>query len=142
MISPQACKHALIIEDEMLIALEVESLLHDLGFESCDIVDNPGDAVRSALARRPDLMTADIRIVGGTGIEAVAAITDKLGPIPHVYVTGNPDMLTDQDGGRTKPRPRSLGILRAMDLAPCQSMSKSTSLPAASAASTGALGVP
>ena len=41
MIALNHSRHALIIEDEMLIALEVESLLHDFGFESCDIVDNP-----------------------------------------------------------------------------------------------------
>jgi len=98
-------KHALIIEDEMLIALEVESLLYDFGFASCDIVDNAQDAVRSALAHRPDLMTADIRIVGGTGIEAVVAITDKLGPIPHVYVTGNADMLTGQTAAPVVDKP-------------------------------------
>ena len=89
-------KHALIIEDEMLIALEVESLLHDFGFESCDIVDNTEDAVRSALARRPDLVTADLCILGGTGVEAVSAITEQLGPVPHIFVTGNADMLTGQ----------------------------------------------
>ncbi len=77
----------------MLIALEVESLLHDFGFESCDIVDNPIDALKSAVAHRPDLVTADMRILGGTGAEAVAAIMAKLGPVPHIYVTGNPDML-------------------------------------------------
>jgi CheY-like chemotaxis protein len=102
---PQACKHALIIEDEMLIALEVECLLRDLGFESCDIVDNPLDAVRSALSHKPDLVTADIRILGGTGIEAVAAITDRLGPIPHVYVTGNPDMLTGRTAAPVVDKP-------------------------------------
>jgi CheY-like chemotaxis protein len=92
-------RHALIIEDEMLIALEVESLLHEFGFESCDIADNPRDALRLAMAHRPDLMTADLRILGGTGMEAVDAITEKLGPIPHIYVTGNPDMLQ----GRSAP---------------------------------------
>src|SRR5947209_8616846 len=86
-------KHALIIEDEMLIALEVESLLHDFGFASCDIVDNSDDAVKSALAHRPDLVTADLRIVGGSGMDAMAAITRQLGPVPHIYVTGNSDML-------------------------------------------------
>ncbi|HEY2750081.1 response regulator [Phenylobacterium sp.] len=91
---PCTCKHALIIEDEMLIALEVEALLNDFGFETCDIVDNPDDAMKSALARRPDLVTADIRILGGTGIEAILAITARLGPIPHIYVTGNADMLS------------------------------------------------
>lgn len=113
MTAPQACRHALIIEDEMLIALEVESLLHDFGFHSCDIVDNPDDAVKSALARRPDLVTADIRIVGGTGIEAVVAITDKLGPIPHVYVTGNADMLTGKTAAPVVDKPLTRRALAA-----------------------------
>ena len=103
--APDIGKHALIIEDEMLIALEVESLLHDFGFESCDIVDNPQDAVRSALAHRPDLVTADLRIVGGTGIEAVVAITDRLGPIPHVYVTGNAEMLAGKTAAPVVDKP-------------------------------------
>ena len=98
-------KHALIIEDEMLIALEVESLLRDFGFTSCDIVDNPDDAVKSALAHRPDLVTADLRIVGGTGIEAMAAITARLGPVPHIYVTGNGDMLAGQTAAPVVDKP-------------------------------------
>jgi CheY-like chemotaxis protein len=89
-------RHALIIEDEMLIALEVESLLREFGFDSCDIADNPADAVRFAIAHRPDLVTADIRILNGTGVEAMAAIQRALGPVPHVYVTGNPDMIMGQ----------------------------------------------
>ena len=105
MISPNSGKHALIIEDEMLIALEVESLLYDFGFESCDIVDNPGDAVKSALAHRPDLVTADLRIVGGTGIEAMLAITAQLGPVPHIYVTGNSDMLAGQTAAPIVDKP-------------------------------------
>jgi len=86
-------RHALIIEDEMLIALELEALLQDLGYKTFDIADTPQDALACALARRPDLMTADVRIIGGTGVEAVKAIQARLGPIPYVYVTGNADML-------------------------------------------------
>jgi CheY-like chemotaxis protein len=100
-------KHALIIEDEMLIALEVESLLYDFGFASCDIVDNPADAVKSAVAHRPDLVTADIRILGGTGIEAMLAITERLGPVPHIYVTGNADMLTGKTAAPVVDKPLS-----------------------------------
>jgi len=106
-------RHALIIEDEMLIALEVEGLLHDFGFETCDIVDNPADAVRCALAHRPDFVTADVRILGGTGIDAVAAITAELGPIPHVYVTGNPDMIAGQTTAPIVDKPLSRRALEA-----------------------------
>jgi CheY-like chemotaxis protein len=106
-------RHALIIEDEMLIALEVEGLLHDMGFESCDIADNPLDALRCALARRPDLVTADLRIFGGTGMEAVRAITERLGPIPHIYVTGNADMLIGKTAAPVVDKPLSRRALAA-----------------------------
>ena len=85
--------HALIIEDEVLIALEMESLLGELGFGSFEVADSPRDALESARRARPDLITADYRIIGGTGVEAVEAILAELGPIPVVYVTGNPDMV-------------------------------------------------
>jgi len=89
--------HALIIEDEILIAYEVQSILEELGFESFDLADSPGDALACARAHRPDLITADLRIVGGTGLEAVRAITMALGRIPVVYVTANADMLLGED---------------------------------------------
>jgi len=85
--------HALVIEDEILIALEIETLLEDLGYNSFDIATSPREAVALAKARRPDLITADIRINEGTGLEAVDAIHAVRGQIPVVFVTGNPDML-------------------------------------------------
>lgn len=93
MMPDQPAPHALIIEDEMIIALEVEDLLRGLGYRSFDIAATPTDAVEQASRHRPDLITADVRILGGTGIEAVRAITERLGEIPYFYVTGNVDML-------------------------------------------------
>ncbi|PVM91846.1 hypothetical protein DDF67_06305 [Caulobacter endophyticus] len=87
--------HALIIEDEILIALEVEALLAAQGYSSFDIADSPQEALTCALARAPDLITADFRIIGGTGLEAVEAIEAKLGRIPTVFVTGNADQLAN-----------------------------------------------
>ena len=105
--------HALIIEDEMLIALEVEGLLFDFGFASCDIADNPADALKAALARRPDLITADIRILNGTGLEAMDAIVRQLGPIPHIYVTGNVDMIVGRTTAPIVDKPLSRRALAA-----------------------------
>jgi len=90
-------RHALIIEDEILIAFEVEAMLAEQGFTSFDIADCPEDALALALVRRPDLITADYRIVGGTGVEAVEAIHRRLGEIPVVYVTGNSDLLLGRE---------------------------------------------
>ena len=85
--------HALIIEDEILIALKVEALLAEIGFETFDIADSPREALACARRRCPDLITADYRIVGGTGLEAAEAILAELGAIPVVYVTGNADLV-------------------------------------------------
>jgi CheY-like chemotaxis protein len=85
--------HVLIIEDEPVIALELEILLGELGFRSFDIADCPADALACAKAHRPALITADYRILSGTGVEAVEMITAAVGQIPVVYVTGNPDLL-------------------------------------------------
>ena len=91
----EKARHVLIIEDEILVAFEVEALLAEQGFTSFDIADSPGDALALALANPPDLITADYRIVGGTGVEAVEAIQRQLGHIPVVYVTGNADQVRD-----------------------------------------------
>jgi len=84
--------HVLIIEDEPVIALELEILLSDMGFVSFDIADTPQDALACARANRPDLITADYRIVDGTGVDAIDMITAAVGEAPVVYVTGNADL--------------------------------------------------
>lgn len=89
--------HVLIIEDEPIIALELEALLSDLGFRSFDVADTPDDAVAFARNTRPDLITADYRIHAGTGLEAVERITAAMGQIPVVYVTGNADLFEAGD---------------------------------------------
>lgn len=78
----------------MMIAMEVEYLLAELGYETFDIAISPLEAVACALGRKPDLITADYRILEGTGLEAVAALQAAVGPTPVVYVTGNRDLVT------------------------------------------------
>lgn len=107
------CGHVLIIEDEPVIALELESLLGDLGFGSFDIADCPQDALACARAHRPNLITADYRIVAGTGVEAVRLITAEVGEIPVVYVTGNPDLLPADQGLQVVDKPISMRALTA-----------------------------
>lgn len=88
--------HVLIIEDEILIALELECLLADLGFATFDVADSPTEALIRAEAHRPDLITADYRIIGGTGVDAVAVITASIGPVPVIYVTSNTDLVASE----------------------------------------------
>jgi CheY-like chemotaxis protein len=79
--------HALIIEDEPIIALLIEDHLRRLGYTSVDFAVTEAEAVACARARCPDLITSDVRLPEGCGIAAVEAICSGK-RIPVVFITG------------------------------------------------------
>jgi DNA-binding response OmpR family regulator len=81
--------HALIIEDESLIALAIEEALRDCGFTSFDVAVSAEEAVAAATRKCPDLITADVELRPGCGITAVQSICSEL-PIPVLFITGSP----------------------------------------------------
>ncbi|MES2135704.1 MAG: response regulator [Pseudomonadota bacterium] len=81
--------HALIIEDESLIALSIEDALRDCGFTSFDLAVSADEAVEAAALRCPDLITADVELRPGCGITAVQSICSGK-PIPVLFITGSP----------------------------------------------------
>jgi len=78
--------HALIIEDEPLIALLIEDHLRARGFTSVAFAATEADALAAADACAPDLITADMRLPQGCGIAAVEAICGAR-PVPVIYIT-------------------------------------------------------
>jgi CheY-like chemotaxis protein len=78
--------HALIIEDQFLIATLVEDVLRTFGYTSFDMVEGEMEAIRAAERRCPDLITADHRLTQGTGVNAVRAICATRA-IPVVFIT-------------------------------------------------------
>ncbi|MDO6414904.1 response regulator [Sphingomonas sp. BIUV-7] len=83
--------HVLIIEDETLIALDLEDLLQSNGATSFSFAENQEDAVAAARANRPDLILSDVMLTEGTGTLAVRAIRDAYGPIPVLFITATPE---------------------------------------------------
>ena len=79
--------HALIIEDEYLIAQTIEDQLRELGYTSFAFANNPDAAIVAALGQRPDLITCDVELSPGCGIDAVQSIC-SVTPIPVLYITG------------------------------------------------------
>jgi CheY-like chemotaxis protein len=114
-------RHALIIEDEVLIALELETLLSEIGYGSFDVAVSLDQAVAAARQRRPDLITADYRIIGGTGLQAVERISAELGPVSVVFVTGNSAQLTGQVSSPVVDKPVTARALRAACIQACLS---------------------
>ncbi|MEX0759803.1 MAG: response regulator [Tistlia sp.] len=86
--------HVLIVEDKPLTALMLTEMLADLGYASADVAATEQQAIALARRHRPDLITTDVRIRGGSGPAAVASLI-RDGPLPVVYVTGNPEELDE-----------------------------------------------
>lgn len=82
--------HVLIIEDEPLVAMDLEALLASAGATSFAFAYSQDDAIASALEQLPGFITSDVRLAQGTGPLAVCGIHAALGPIPVIYITATP----------------------------------------------------
>ena len=78
---------AFIIEDEYLIARSIQDRLEDLGFNAFSFARSEDAAVVGARSERIDLITADVRLVPGDGLDAVEAICATRN-VPVVFITG------------------------------------------------------
>jgi len=77
----------LVVEDEAIIAMEIENQLQGLGYEVTSIVDTGEKAIKKAEADKPDIILMDIRIKGEMdGIDAAEEIRIRFG-IPVIFST-------------------------------------------------------
>lgn len=98
--------HVLIIEDEPFTAFAIELALQDAGATSFDVVDTQEDAIAAALARKPDVITSDVKLREGTGPEAVSMIHREVGDVPVIFLTGMPeDCDRCDETGAVLPKP-------------------------------------
>lgn len=83
--------HVLIIEDEALVALDIQDILSSAGAESFSFAETEEEALLAARERRPDVITSDVMLREGTGPRAVEAIQREHGPLPVLFITASPD---------------------------------------------------
>ena len=83
--------HVLIIEDEPLIALDLEELLGRYGALTFSFADSQRGAIDASRNIRPDFILSDVSLLEGTGPLAVQAIRGELGSIPVIFVTATPE---------------------------------------------------
>lgn len=94
-----AARHAaapiLVIEDDLLIAMHLESILEDAGYTVCGVAASEDEAFSLAAQTRPRLILADIHLKGGqSGVVAVRRILCSL-HVPVIFITGYPqDLMT------------------------------------------------
>ena len=83
----------LIVEDEALMAIDIETTLADAGCEIVGVADRCGTAIQIAEAERPDLVVMDIGLAGKRdGVEGAVVIRKRY-DIPTMFVSGQFDGL-------------------------------------------------
>ena len=108
----------LIVEDEILIALELESLLQDAGHEVVGVAASSEEALSAGADCRPDLAFVDIHLADGpTGVEVARSLAREHG-IMVLFMTANakriPDGFAEAHGVISKPYTER-GVFQALD---------------------------
>lgn len=94
----------MIIEDEPIIAMDLEGIMESLGHRVTGIARTEAEALRLATAKRPGLVLADIQLAdGSSGIETVNKLLRNFN-VPVVFITAFPERLLTGD----KPEPAFL----------------------------------
>jgi DNA-binding NarL/FixJ family response regulator len=92
----------LIVEDEAIVAMNMEAALVEAGFEIVGTVDTEAGAVAAAFDLRPDVIIMDITLREGDGIQAAIAVAKKL-KTHVIFVSGNSDPATLSAAYALKP---------------------------------------
>jgi DNA-directed RNA polymerase specialized sigma24 family protein len=103
-IDAELATEVLIIEDEPVIAADIEALVRELGHDVIDIAATRGEAVDAVSRRTPGLVLADIQLAdGSSGLDAVDDIL-AFGDLPVIFITAFPERLLTGD----RPEPTYL----------------------------------
>jgi signal transduction histidine kinase len=93
----------LIVEDERIVAKDIQQTLVGLGYDAYAIAATADEAMAHAAARRPDVVLMDVRIQGPIdGVEAARQMRDRF-DVPVVYVTANADDATIARANEAEP---------------------------------------
>lgn len=100
-IADQIAARVLIIEDEPLIALDIENLVTDIGHQVVGIATTRSEAIATAKETKPGMILADIQLAdGSSGIDAVNDILKDIN-VPVIFITAYPERLLT--GERAEP---------------------------------------
>jgi DNA-directed RNA polymerase specialized sigma24 family protein/CheY-like chemotaxis protein len=90
-LAAQIATDILIIEDEALIALDLENIVEGLGHRTIGIARTRTEAIALAKNKRPGLILADIQLAdGSSGLEAVNDLLTTF-EVPVIFITAYPE---------------------------------------------------
>jgi CheY-like chemotaxis protein len=90
----------LIVEDERIVAMDIQQTLRDCGYDAPAIASSADEALARVCERRPELVLMDIRINGARdGIDTAELLKSQF-DVPIVYLTAH----ADDCSGRSRRR--------------------------------------
>ena len=103
-IAEQVATDVLIIEDEPIIALDIETMVEELGHTVTGVARTQREAIALVAKKRPGLVLADIQLAdGSSGLDAVNEILSSI-DVPVIFITAYPERLLTGD----RPEPAFL----------------------------------
>jgi DNA-directed RNA polymerase specialized sigma24 family protein len=100
-IDAELATQVLIIEDEPVIASDIEALVKELGHEVLEVAATRTEALEAIGRNKPGLVLADIQLAdGSSGIDAVKDILSRF-DVPVIFITAFPERLLT--GERPEP---------------------------------------
>jgi PAS domain S-box-containing protein len=106
----------LIVEDERLVAKDLQQTLNELGYDAYAMVASADEALAASAERCPDLVLMDIRIKGRLDGVALAALLRSRFGIPVVYLTAHADYATISRAKLTEPHGYLIKPVRKAEL--------------------------
>jgi CheY-like chemotaxis protein len=102
-VKDMATARILIVEDERLVAMDLQRRLTRLGHTVVSLAASGMEAIQKALALHPDVVLMDIRLQGDMdGVEAAQQIHTSAA-IPVIFMTAYVDADTRQRVGAASP---------------------------------------
>src|SRR6516225_5241985 len=108
-------KKVLIVEDEFVVANDLEIMLEAAGYETTGIAASVAAAQELMAKNTPDLILLDIQLQGElTGIDLAVQLKSK--NIPFIYLSANSDQHTLLKAKATEPYGFLVKPIRPKDL--------------------------
>ncbi|MBC8131051.1 MAG: response regulator [Rhizobiaceae bacterium] len=93
----------LIVEDELILAMDLEDILTSAGHEVIGTAADMHQALKIAEADRPDLALMDMNLARGTnGLETARRLRERF-DVPSLFISGNLDAKTREIAAAYRP---------------------------------------
>jgi len=103
-VTPPGKRTVLIVEDESLVARDIQQTLDGFGYDAFAVASSAEEALARAAEKRPDIVLMDIGIKGQTdGVMAARLLQQRYG-VPVIYVTAHADEATLEAAKETRPQ--------------------------------------